>query len=252
MNAHQKREERIRPAVDELAQSHRELFEQLELGFETRGDLLLWLHKASALTLGRIPDEFAVETLSSRYRTAALLERTGEHVADEDAARHERELIRDDVLLDPCSTSMRFIAQTSNQYGAASEDGSKDGKFGPQRWLAMRPALGELVSRQRTALRRVVGRDPEYPNGLETHDDLSTWVRSVIQASRGMDGGLTREALWSPWWRQALAGNVSAVDLHLRLADDVLRVFNAAIREEATQATEAPDTETTDQRRFER
>lgn len=251
MTAQQDTQERIRPAVDELAKSHRELFEELELGFETRVDLLLWLHKVSAFTLGRIPDEFAVETLSSRYRTAALLGQMGEYIPDRKSARHERELIRDDVLLEPCSKSMRFIAQTSNEYGAAG-DGSDSGEFGPQKWLVMRPALGELVKRQRTALRRVVGRDAEYPNGLETHDDLSTWIRSVIQASRGMDGGLSREALWSPWWRQALAGNVSAVDLHLRLADDVLRVFNAAIREEANQANEAPDTQKTDQRRFER
>jgi hypothetical protein len=247
------REERVRAAVDELAASQDQLFDELERGFDDRRDLVLWLHKASARTLGRIPDEWPQQLLGSRYQTSGLLGvEDGTHAPDEALADFERDLVRDDILLEACQSSMRFISQRSTQYADGSSGGESkhNREFGPQRWLAMRPSLDELVTRQRNALKRVLGRDDQYPNGLEGHEDISRWVRSVQRASRGLDGGLSRDAIWSPWWRQTLTDDPRQPDLHLLLADEVLSVFNAAIREEASQADEAPDEETQQQTAF--
>lgn len=250
MNEHgPERREAIRPAVDELADHQEELFEELEEGFADGRGLLLWLHKASVRTLGRIPDEWAVEVLASRYQRAALLGEEIEFGPDQQMADFERSLMRDDVLLDACIRSTRFMARQAGQY-ADAETEEQGRKFGPQRWLLMRPALDELVTRQRTALERVLAFDDERPRGLEDHDDISTWVRSVLRASRGIDGGITREAIWSRWWRQALLGDPTHVDLHLDLASDVLSVFNAAIREEAVAADESADEEKVQRRSF--
>lgn len=247
------RTERVRAAVDELATDQEELFDELERGFDDRRDLVLWIHKASARTLGRVPDAWPAHLLGSRYQTAGLLGR-GDHAQAPDAglAGFERDLIRDDVLLEACQTSMRFISQRSTQYADGTTGGSdrNNRQFGPQRWLAMRPSLGELVTRQRNALKRVLGRTDRHPDGLKSHDDISSWVRAVQRASRGLDGGLSRDAIWSPWWRQTLTGDPQAADLHLLLADEVLGVFNAAIREEASQADEAPDEQTQQQTAF--
>lgn len=247
------RHERVRAAVDELATDQEELFDELERGFDDRRDLVLWIHKASARTLGRIPDEWPAHLLGSRYQTAGLLgDESHSHAPDAGLAGFERDLIRDDVLLEACQSSMRFISQRSTQYADGSTGGEnrQNREFGPQRWLAMRPSLGELVTRQRNALKRVLGRDDQYPNGLEGHDDISQWVRAVQRASRGLDGGLSRDAIWSPWWRQTLTDDPQAPDLHLLLADEVLGVFNAALREEASQADEAPDEERQQQQAF--
>lgn len=248
------RREAVRPAVDELAADQDELFEELERGFDDRRDLVLWLHKASARTLGRIPDEWPQQLLASRYQTAGIMGiEQHRHAPDSGLASFERDLVRDDILLEACTSSMRFISQRSTQYADGSTGGeSKNNReFGPQRWLAMRPSLDELVTRQRRALKRVLGRDESRPNGLEGHEDISRWVRSVQRASRGLDGGISRDAIWSPWWRQTLTDDPRHPDLHLLLADEVLSVFNAAIREEASQADEAPDEEKQQQSAFE-
>lgn len=245
------REEKIKPAVDELADAQDELFDELERGLADRRELVLWIHKASARTLGRVPDEWPVTILSSRYRAGALL--VDESEVNRSLSNLERRLIRDDTLMDACGRSMRFMSQTAAQYdggGGDSEDGRRSREFGNQRWLAMRPALHELVQRQRTVLERALGLDPKYPDGLESHDDLARWVRTVIQASRGIDGGLSHDAIWSDWWRQVLLDDPTAVDLHLSLAEDVLTVFNAAIREEATAANESADEERMQRRAF--
>ena len=248
------RREAVRPAVDELGDSQDQLFAELEAGFDDRRDLVLWLHKASARTLGRIPDAFPQEVLGSRYQTAALLGvEDGRHAPDASLGSFERDLVRDDVLLEACVSSMRFMSQSSTQYadGSTGGDARQNREFGEQRWLAMRPSLHELVERQRNALKRVLGRHAEYPFGREDPDYISRWVRSVQRGSRGLDGGLSRDAIWSPWWRQTLTDDPQNAELHLTLADDVLSVFNAAIREEASQADEAPDEERQKQSAFE-
>ncbi|MBP1985939.1 hypothetical protein [Halolamina salifodinae] len=246
------RRELVRPAVDELTLAQEEMFEELEDGFDTRADLLLWMHKASARTLGRVDDDWAVRVLRSRQQTAALVGEAGGASGEiEDLEALERRLQRDDELLEACSVSMRIMAQSSTQY--ADESGGSE-EFGEQRWLAMRPALDELVQRQRTALEKVLGRHPEQPRGLRDHDDLSTWVRSVLQASRGIDGGLSHDAIWSRWWRMlTIDGDARVEDasLHLELADSVLSVFNAALREEASMAEESVDEVKSGQRTFE-
>lgn len=237
------REERVKPAVDELADAQDRLFLELESGLEDRRELVLWLHKASARTLGRVPDDWAVDVLSSRYRTGALL--IDDREVDHSLSEFERSLVRDDTLMDACSRSMRFMSQTAAQYDGDGGDGEngRPRQFGEQKWLAMRPALHELVQRQRTALERVLGLAPDNPNGLESHNEISSWVRTVIQASRGIDGGLSHDAVWSDWWRQVLLDDPRHVDLHLSLAEDVLTTFNAALREEATAANESADAE---------
>lgn len=243
------RRELVRPAVDELSIAQEELFDELEDGFEQRSDLLLWMHKASARTLGRVDDDWSVRVLRSRHQTAALLGET-DSAQVEDLETLERRLQRDDKLLEACSVSMRIMAQSSTQY-ADESGGSTD--LGEQRWLAMRPALHELVQRQRTALKKVLGRHPEKPRGLRNHEDLSTWVRSVLQASRGIDGGLSHDAIWSRWWRMLTIdeeAHFEDASLHLELADSVLRVFNAALREEAATAEESVEEVKTGQRTF--
>lgn len=241
-NFGQTRTEKIRPAIDELDTAQDALFSELERGFDDRRDLVLWFHKASTRTLGRIPDDWPLRVLRNQYSTNALLNR--EEGPGEALAAFERSLVRDDALLEACSASMRFMATRADQYAEGRDKTQGQGrshKFGEQRWLLMRPSYDELVTRQRNALERVLGRTREYPDGLTSREDVSRWVRAVLRASRGIDDGLSREAIWSPLWRQTLTDDPRHGDLHLMLADQVLSVFNQALREEAVVANEQPD-----------
>lgn len=244
------RQERIRPAILELAASQEALFEDLEDGFDDPRRLILWFHKASARTLGRIPDTLARDVLSSNYRRSTLV-RTASSPRP-GLQDLEKRLLRDDQLLQAATQSIRFMAQNAGQYADLNDvEGGHGREFGPQRWLAMRPSLDELVTRQRRALKRALGLADGYPNGLEDHDDVAAWVRTVIQASRGM-ASISQDAIWSGWWRQALLDDPRRPDLHLLLVDDVLGTFNRAIREEASAADEAADEEGTEQQGFSR
>lgn len=217
------------------------LLDELEHGVNSRRDLVVWCHKASARTLGQLPDEWAVRLLSSRYRTAALLDdprerdRITDRAPDEARARLERRLVGSDRLLASYTDAMQLLASQADEY----QETDVDGELGPQKWLAMRPTLDDLVSRQRGALERVLGLDDDYPDGLASLDEVDTWVRAVVRATRGDEDGLTHKAMWSPYWRELLLGPPDSPMLHLELADVVLAAMNRQLRTVATGSTEA-------------
>ncbi|WP_162562349.1 hypothetical protein [Salinigranum rubrum] len=226
------------PALDTLAADQRVLYEDLEAGFSSRVDVVLWCHKAHVRTLGQLPDSWSRELLGDRYRVAALLDddcergRATKYAPDDQRARRERQMIGDDQLLTACRDAMQLLGEFAQEH---PDDESIDG---PQRYLAMRPALDDLVRRQRGSLKRVLGRDGN-PGGLQSHDEISSWVRGVIRSTKGVDGGISRSAMWDLFWRSALLGDPSSPSLHLLLAEDVISVMNRSIRETATASREA-------------
>lgn len=228
-------------ALDTLHGDVDDLLADLDHGVTSRPHLVVWCHKASARTLGQLPDEWAVDLLASRYRTAALLDDPGERDAmldrapDERRARLERQLVGGDRLLASYVDAMRLLADQADEY----QETDVDGALGPQKWLAMRPTLDDLVTRQRRALERALGLDDDYPDGLATVGEVDTWVRAVVRATRGDENGLTHAARWSPYWRELLLGDPSSPTLHLELADAVLAPMNRQLRQLATASTEA-------------
>lgn len=235
------------PALDTLVKDQRELFDELERGFGRRVDVVEWCHKASVRTLGQLPDEWAAEILSDRYRLAAMLDdqrvrdRTTKHAPDDERARRERRMLADDELLRASRSAMQLLGQQAEEYIETDEQGS--GIEGDQRWLAMRPGLHDLAARQRGSIRRVLGLDDAYPGGLTGYEDVSEWVRGVIRATKGVDGGISTSAVWDLYWRNALTGPVDSASMHALIAEDVLSVMNRSIRETATAAREAVEEE---------
>jgi hypothetical protein len=226
------------PALDTLVADQRELFDELEAGFGTRVDVVLWTHKAHVRTLGQLPDSWSRSLLGNRYRVSALLDdgdardRATKYAPDDERARSERRMISDDRLLEACRDAMQLLGEFAQEH---PEEESVDGR---QKYLAMRPALDDLVTRQRASLKRVLGRDGN-PDGLRDHDELSSWVRGVIRSTKGVDGGISRSAMWDLFWRSALLGDPSSPSLHLLLAEDVISIMNRSIRETATASREA-------------
>jgi len=141
-------------------------------------------------------------------------------------------MLGDDTLLTACRDAMQLLGDVAQEH---PDDESIDG---PQRYLAMRPALDDLVRRQWGSLKRVLGRDGN-PGGLQDHDEISSWVRGVIRATKGVDGGISRSAIWDLFWKSALLGDPSSPSLHLLLAEDVISIMNRSIRETATASREA-------------
>lgn len=228
-------------ALDTLHADQEELVEELRAGFADRREIVLWLHKASARTLGHIPDRWAARLLANRYRTAALLDdyqtrrRVLERAPDDREADLERQITADHRLLEASRDAMAFLARQADQF----DETAFQGELGPQKYLAMRPTLDDLVTRQRTALKQVLGLADDYPRGLRTHEDVSRWVRAVVRATRGADGGISHRAMWSSWWRPLLLGDPHSAALHGELAAEVLTIMNRSIRETAIVSREA-------------
>lgn len=230
-------------SLDALSRQQRELYEELERGFSRRRDVVLWMHKASVRTLGHIPDAWAARVLTNRYEHASLLDSARERdrvtgrAPDERGAKLERQLLGDDVLLDACRDGMRLLGEQAEEY---LEDDLEGTDLNVQKYLAMRPGLQDVVTRQRAALKRVLGLDDDVgPHGLEDRDDVSEWVRGVLRATKGVDGGISRRACWDLYWRMLLTGPVESPSLHVHLADEVLSVMNRSIRQTATASREA-------------
>jgi len=240
--------ESVLASLDTLSDDQAELFDELESGFATRVDVVLWLHKVSARTLGMADDQLALDVLRNRYRLAAMLEdpraraRLSSNAPDDDRARRERKMLANDELLEACRDAMQFLGRHADEHvgGYAGED------LGPQRYLAMRPALHDTVSRQRGAIKRVLGRDDSYPRGLESGRDVERWVRGVIRSVKGSDAGISQAATWDLSWRTTLTADPTSPTLHLHLADRVLPIMNRTIRESATGSREQVEKESGD------
>jgi hypothetical protein len=235
--------ETVYASLDALSAAQEDLYDELERGFGTRRDLLLWMHKASVRTLGHVPDGWASRILTNRYETAALLddvrrrEALTERAPDDADARTQRMLLGDDELLDACRDGMKLLGEQAEEYLDDELDGTD---VSLQRYLAMRPGVEDVVTRQRAALQRVLGRhDDVGPDGLETREDVRSWTRGVVRATKGVDGGISRRSSFDLWWRQLLTGPVDSPTLHIHLAEEVLSVMNRSIRQTATASREA-------------
>lgn len=242
--------ESVVASVDTLVQDHRELFADLERGFASRRDLLIWMHKASARTLGELPDDWFGDLLTSRYRVSALLDvserqrgRLLDHAPDDELAAFERDLLGDTVLLEACRAALQKRNEAANQY--AELDGAQDGHEqtvdpSRQKYLGMLPSVDDLAGKQRSVLERAIGRGGHSPNGLQSRADVREWARDLQRVVTGADGGIAQKMMFSLWWRDLLTSDVESPTLHAQLGEHVLQRFNAAIRREAAAAREAP------------
>lgn len=237
--------ESVLAALDTLSDDQQVLFDELERGFATRVDVVLWLHKVSARTLGMTSDDLARRVLTNRYQLAAMLEdprdrrRLSPKAPDPERARRERMILANDEILEAARDAMAYLGNHADEHVESTDNGD----LGPQRYLAMRPALHDTVSRQRAALKRVLGRSDEYPSGLESGRDVERWVRAVIRAVKGADGGISHQATWDLYLQNVLTGSPQSPSLHLELADRVLPIMNRSIREAATGTRESVDEE---------
>ncbi|MDG5775965.1 hypothetical protein VB773_14250 [Haloarculaceae archaeon H-GB2-1] len=240
----------VEPALDDLQRKQDSLFRRLELGFESRRDVLLWCHDASLRTLGQVPDSWFAELFGTRYRVAALLAdseqraEVSESVESDGRAGVERGVLADDTLVEACRQGMSLLAEQAAEYTNSEEPVDPTA----QSFLAMRPAVEDLADRQRLVLERALGvADPS----IDSRADVREWVRDVVRATDGNDQGFGQKVLWSPFWLDALRGDPSSASFHLLLADDLLRPMNAALRQKASAATEQASKERTNHGAFE-
>jgi hypothetical protein len=231
----------VEPALDDLHRKQDELFRRLADGFDSRRQLLVWMHDVSLRTLGQVPDDWFANLVGTRYKTAAMLadEKAREGVssaaADAERAAVERGVLADDTLVEACRQGMRVLSRQANEY----IDGKEQVDPSAQSWLAMRPAVDDLAQRQRRVLRRALELDGQLP--IDSRAAVREWVRDAVRATKGSDGGLGERVLWSPsstYWMRSLRGDPTAATLHLLLADEYLSVANAALRTAAAAAGE--------------
>jgi len=242
------RGESVVPALGALAESQREVHEDLMTGFSERRHVVVWCHRAQIVTLGRLSDGFGQRVFADRWRLGALLgdeearERLSDRSPDDNLAAFERDLLADNSLLLGCRDAIREIADQANDYAAVDGLDQPDERI--QQYLAMRPALDELVERQRTVLEWPLGLEGAPPSGLRSRRDISRWSRALVRASRGIEDGLAHASNWDLWTRRVLLAEPSSASLHFLLASEVLPVFRSAIRRQVTAAREVASEDT--------
>jgi len=62
------------PALPTLRAQQADIRQRLRDGFESRHDLLIWSHVASAICVGRVPDTWFTELINDQWTVAACLQ----------------------------------------------------------------------------------------------------------------------------------------------------------------------------------
>ncbi len=227
------------PALPTLRAQQADIRRRLRDGFESRHDLLIWSHVASAICVGRVPDTWFSELINDQWTVAACLQDEtrrvdlcGETAPSDSQAQTERTRIVQDVLSPAFARAVDVIRAQSADF-TDEQDGVRH--TDRQRFIAMRPRLHQRVVDQHRALRKPFG------DGIQSQADAVEWADNVAYAASGaLDRGFTSRVCspMSQWW-DALANERVAV-LDSLLAEEVMPAWNSALRTASANAEELP------------
>lgn len=230
------------PALPVLESQQEDLKEMLRQGVESRRDLLMLTHVASAVSAGHVPNAWFKDVLNDRWTVAACL-------ADEEARKSlcahppsESEAMskRTDIIQKTLSPSFDSALTNLRQHAAdfIDEDDGID-HVDRQRFLALRPRLHQFAVKQHTALRWAFG-DAEDHDPIQTRADALEWANKVSAGCGRYLTGFASEVA-NPvknWWPALmLDGDQYLVTL---LAERVLPAMNQLLRTAAFEADELP------------
>lgn len=234
-------------ALDTLRSHQQDVRNELMAGFEHRQDILLWQHRAGALTIGQIADGWYTETIADRWLCAALLKDQDKRAAmcEADTAPSDRlakgcrlNIVKDE-LIPAFQQALTVARELASDYADA---GDRAPVADRQRYIFMRPQLDDLYRNQREVLLSALGAGGEEgPDPVTTREGAIDWADSAIYATTGFLPGEFAQQVAHPaseWWG-ALTESRGPY-LELLLAQQVLPAMNRALRDTAKRASESP------------
>jgi len=233
------------PALDALNQAQTQALDRFrEAGFESRRDLLIWLHELEYQTLGRMPWWWHYEMATKSAALEVLI--TGEEAdryRDEVSpatAREERRHLAAKYLRPAFRSAYRELRTAATEYLDEDIEPEKAGSF------VLRPALETFYSRQHTALQDLL-------DGFESRAALETWLHDLDRATHGGINAVERQLemqfdvqlVSKPTIREAMLSpdGAEAQNARERIAARwLLPACNLSVRQLAAQVGESPDT----------
>jgi hypothetical protein len=238
----------IKPALNRLREEQREALRRFRtVGFDSRAELLVWLHTFQYRTLGRVADWVYVliptkdVTVACCLSDAAARER---HHPDSSLTaaerRSERRRQASKHLRPACRRALRELRTKANEYADVGDESPPDPDRAPH--TVLRPVFDEYHQRQR---RRLV----EWLRGFDDVDALAEWVHDFDYDTIGeLDSVPGAEEFDYELLEKRAARRVALGDEpryvrereHLA-ARYLLPATNSAVRELAARAAETAD-----------
>jgi hypothetical protein len=161
-----------RPALQKLAADQRECLIDLQSGFDTREDVLLWLQRVAVRSLGNLPTTW-FKAVAMRPDILDSL------VGADEVDKFRRGQLGDQALHRAFRTAFHNTRQRANEYTSAKEDERTETPDGSrQKFVAMRPELSAMDSAQHEALVALF-------DGFSDRDTIRLWVQDLRTATEG-------------------------------------------------------------------
>jgi hypothetical protein len=206
-----------------LEHQQAEVHEAFRGGFGGVGELVEWLHAASAVSLGFVDDDWFGSVVGDWWLVAGLLDDADrrqaltDHPPSRPAMVRERQLRR--YLLPAFNSSVAFLRSKAEDH--AEQDVGRGGEA-RQRYLAMRPRVHQVAVAQHRLLRQAL--DAPGAEAITSQQDLTDWARTVIQVTTGAVSTEWLRTVTRPTslWATVLMGDSGRALLYSLIASDLL------------------------------
>jgi len=194
-----------RPALVRLEQHHDELITELREGFTSLDEVILWSQRLAVRTLGVMEDDLFRRIGSDRILWTAFIttedwRKYSSNPVTPEAARETRLLFEATFVLPATRNSFRRLRKSAGEY--FDEQFDETVSVAGEEFIAMRPALNHLETRQREVLNNLLN------GGVDGgQDDLLDWLRDLTAASYGqIDQSLQMRSYREKTTREVLLG----------------------------------------------
>lgn len=190
MNSTTDNQTSTKPSLDRLAVDTESIIQNgggapgIRGGFDSREDLVTWLHELIIRTAGEVPEfvvqGMATQMVSPRDRPIVKALLTDGADMSEQTSKHWRNRIVSKLVNPAYERAYRKLRNNATEYvdddhdhGLGGEDPSPmDGT------LLLRPSMRRLADRQRDVLEPVFG-------SFDSRDHIRSWARTLVDASYG-------------------------------------------------------------------
>lgn len=243
LRATSEKEEFWTPAVPAAKEQRDDLERRLRRGFESREEILLWLHSVAAVTAGNIDTAWVQEFVRDRWNVAACLRDSAlrESMSENPPNQRQAESAREDIIKEFVAPAYRAalsdIQRNAGDY-TLDDDGVSDVEN--QRFIGLRPRVHQWAAEQNRLLRWTLG---ESDRPISSQSDLNNWEREADTWTRGFHELLDYSPtdFRSEWWAELTHDGTSYL-MELLIADELLPAMAAALRDAVENGEEHPET----------
>jgi len=199
-----------RPATAKLVHDQVDLLVDLLAGFDSRRGILEWQQELVVQTVGQLTDDWYTRVASDAPTVSALLGEpwgTCNRMNETMAAEVRRGIVAKDLL--PAFHAGHEVARWAavERIDHLDDDADEEDDRDPidpreQQYPLMRPAFGEMMGQQASALEQLL-------DGFDTAEELLGWALQVVGASYAQ---IDRKTVTGPYFERPLRRRLIGTD----------------------------------------